>query len=82
MGATAYQVYTFKVEGKASKQAIKTAVEKTFGVKVVAVRTNRLKTQTVRSNRTGRYAHLRGYKKAMVTLAPKQSISYFSTEKK
>ena len=82
MGATAYQVYTFKVDPQATKSAIKEAVEKTFKVKVVRVRTLTLRSRINRSGRTGRYQVARGYKKAMVTLAPKQSISYFSTENK
>lgn len=82
MGATAYQVYTFKVEPKATKEAIAAAVESNFKVKVVKVRTASVRPRLQRSHRTGRYAKKTGYKKAFVTLAPKQSISYFSTENK
>lgn len=82
MGATAYQVYTFKVDAAASKGAIAEAVEKTFKVNVVKVRTIRQATRSVRLGRTGKYKTVRGFKKALVTLAPKQTISYFSTDKK
>lgn len=82
MGATAYQVYTFKVDPKATKAAIAEAVAKTFKVKVVSVRTTSIRPRTSRSYRTGRHLVSRGFKKAMVVLAPKQTISYFETKSK
>jgi large subunit ribosomal protein L23 len=60
------QVLTFKVDKKASKTAIKGAVEEIFNVKVAAVRTIQYDGKVKRRGRIeGRRA---GFKKAYVTL--------------
>jgi large subunit ribosomal protein L23 len=76
------QVYTFKVNPEASKEEIKTTIESSFKVNVVAVRTVSRRGLLKRSYRTGKYSRQRGGKLAYVTLAPKQTINYFSTESK
>lgn len=67
--------YTFEVAMGASKQQVKDAVEKAFGVQVVQVNT-----MTVRdkSRRYGpRVVPARQWKKAIVTLAPGDTITIF-----
>ena len=60
------QVLTFKVDTKASKPAIKAAIEEIFNVKVAAVRTVQYAGKAKRRGRQeGRRAH---WKKAYVTL--------------
>ncbi len=59
-------VYTFKVAKTATKDQIKTAIEKAFGVKVVGVNTLNTKSK---KRRVGRYPGMtKTYKKAIVTL--------------
>ena len=65
-------VYTFKVVKDATKDEIKTAVEKAFNVKVEKV--NTLNTSSKRK-RVGKYAgRTKTYKKAIVTLAEGSTI--------
>lgn len=64
--------YTFKVDPKANKTEIKTAIEKIFKVKVVSIQTINEK---VKKRRVGRYTGLTNRsKKAIVTLAEGQTI--------
>jgi large subunit ribosomal protein L23 len=67
--------YTFRVDDRAHKFEIKDAVEKAFGVEVVKVRTSKVrakpKRRGVHSGRT------RSWKKAVVELAPGESIELF-----
>jgi large subunit ribosomal protein L23 len=64
--------YVFKVDPKATKFEIKSAVENIFKVKVVDVNTINAKTK---KKRVGRYSGLTNrYKKAVVTLAAGQTI--------
>jgi large subunit ribosomal protein L23 len=65
--------YLFRVDSKANKLEIKSAVESLFGVKVTQVNTmHRLgKRKRERSMQYGRTAH---WKRAVVTLAKDQSI--------
>ncbi|MGB0383631.1 MAG: 50S ribosomal protein L23 [Ardenticatenaceae bacterium] len=67
--------YTFEVNKKANKRQIKEAVEKIFDVEVVNVRTIIIKGKNKRWGRT-RY-QTSSIKKAMVTLAEGDSITYF-----
>jgi large subunit ribosomal protein L23 len=68
------QVLAFRVANKASKHAIKAAVEKIFKVKVDQVRVINCHGKTVRRGRTlGRKPD---YKKAYVTLKPGQQVDY------
>lgn len=70
--------YTFFVDVNSNKTAIKQAVEKMFGVKVVSVNTINVKPK---KKRVGRYE---GYttrkKKAIIKLAEGQKINLFGEE--
>ena len=68
-------VYTFEVAKEANKVEIKKAIEEIFGVKVVAVRTVNVHRK---AKRVQRYEGFKpAYKKAIVKLAPGQTISVF-----
>lgn len=67
--------YTFEVAKDANKVEIKNAVEKIFNVKVVAVRTINVQRKAKRMQRYQGFKP--GYKKAIVKLAPGQSIDAF-----
>jgi large subunit ribosomal protein L23 len=73
--------YTFVVAIEANKFQIREAVEKTFNVKVRAVNTLIVKQKAksrVASRRGGRIkGHEASWKKAIVTLAPGDSIDLF-----
>jgi len=64
--------YTFEVADDASKITIKDAVERLFAVTVTKVNTVRIPGRLKR--RGAYYYQARGYKKAIVTLAPGQKI--------
>lgn len=69
--------YTFKVALKANKIQIRQAVEAMFNVHVVAVNTMRMPGKKRRLHRRGaapRTLEAREWKKAIVTLAPGESI--------
>lgn len=67
--------YTFRVNDRARKTQISSAVEEIFGVSVLSVRTSRVrpkpKRRGVHSGKT------RGWKKAIVELAPGDQIELF-----
>jgi large subunit ribosomal protein L23 len=66
---------TFKVHIDASKEDVKKAVSSVFNVKVLDVRTVRLKGKT---KRMGRFVGRRpNWKKAIVQLAQGEKIAYF-----
>lgn len=67
--------YTFIVPLKANKVEIRQAVEQLFKVKVLAVNTLRVMGKTKRMGRT--QGKRPDYKKAIVKLAPGQSIAFF-----
>jgi large subunit ribosomal protein L23 len=70
--------YSFEVADHANKIEIKKAIEMVFGVRVAGVRT-----QVVRGNlrRVGQYYGRRpGWKKAIVTLHPDDSIDLYGEE--
>jgi large subunit ribosomal protein L23 len=68
--------YSFATDVKASKDKIKSAIEFLFGVKVISVNTN---TPPCKYRRVGKFIGNRSrYKKAIVTLAPGNSINLFS----
>jgi large subunit ribosomal protein L23 len=73
--------YTFEVVREANKFQIREAVEKAFGVKVMAVNTLNVKPKAksrTASRRGGRITgHEAGWKKAIVTLAPGDRIDLF-----
>ncbi len=67
--------YTFEVDPKATKPAIKAAIETLFDVKVTAVKTQNPPRKT---RRVGKFfGHRPLYKRAVVTLAPGDSITLF-----
>ncbi len=67
--------YTFRVDDRAHKFEIKDAVEKAFGVEVVKVRTSKVRSKPKRRGvDTGR---TRSWKKAVVELAPGETIELF-----
>ena len=67
--------YSFEVAPKASKLQIKRAVEEAFSVKVLGVNTMNLKGKRKRFG--PRETKRRAWKKAVVTLAPGNSITIF-----
>ena len=69
------QEYTFEVHTDASKPQIRAAIEQLFGVKVTGVWTSQQRGKEKRMGRTvGRRPN---WKKAIVTLAPGDSIPVF-----
>jgi large subunit ribosomal protein L23 len=67
--------YTFEVAPHATKPDIKAAIEELFDVKVVQVNTHN---PPRKKKRTGRFVGFRPhYKRAIVTLAPGDSITLF-----
>lgn len=71
--------YTFEVAPQAAKGEIADAVEKIFGVHVVKVNTMKVngKLKRLRTTVPGR---TRSWKKAIVTLAPGESIEIFAQQ--
>ena len=67
--------YSFEVAPKASKLQIKRAVEEAFSVKVLGVNTMNVKGKRKRFG--PRPSTRRSWKKAVVTLAPGNSITIF-----
>lgn len=67
--------YTFAVDVNANKIQIKNAIEEIYSVKVVAVRTINVHRKAKRVQRYEGYKS--AYKKAIVRLAPGQTISSF-----
>jgi large subunit ribosomal protein L23 len=69
------QEYTFEVHTDATKPQIRSAIEQLFGVKVTGVWTSQQRGKEKRMGRTvGRRPN---WKKAIVTLAPGDSIPVF-----
>lgn len=67
--------YTFEVHPQASKPEIKSAVEELFDVKVIGVSTHN---PPRKKRRMGRFmGHRAAYKRAVVTLAPGETITLF-----
>lgn len=70
--------YVFKVSKSATKNAIKSAIEECFGVKVLSVNIINVQGHFKRQGRTGGYTS--AWKKAIVTLtANSKSIEYFES---
>jgi large subunit ribosomal protein L23 len=67
--------YTFRVDDRAHKTQIAHAVEEIFDVKVAAVRTAKVRPKPKR--RGLRLGRTRGWKKAIVQLAPGERIELF-----
>lgn len=70
-------VYTFVVDPRASKPEISDAIESIFGVTVGKVNTLNRKGKTTRNRRTGQTGKRPDAKRAIVTLAPGDSIELF-----
>ena len=68
--------YTFRVHPEAHKTQIRQAVESTFGVHVVAVRTVSVKSKPKRRGNTR--GHRRAWKKAIVQVRPEDEIPIFA----
>ncbi len=67
--------YTFRVDDRAHKTQIASAVEEIFDVKVAAVRTSKVR---AKPKRRGLHAgKTRAWKKAVVQLAPGERIELF-----
>jgi large subunit ribosomal protein L23 len=67
--------YSFTVDVKADKNSIKDAIEKLFSVSVISVNTLR---EPIKTRRVGKFIGKKAqYKRAIVTLAPDDSITYF-----
>jgi large subunit ribosomal protein L23 len=67
--------YSFAVDSKADKVAVKYAVEKLFDVKVVSVNTSLL---PLRKRRVGKFIGKKArYKRAIVKLASEDTITLF-----
>lgn len=69
--------YTFQVARRATKDDIKKAIEKSFGVHVTGVFTNIIKGTRVRNTRIGRVTTDLTYKKARVALKKGEKIDMF-----
>ncbi len=67
--------YTFRVDDRAHKTQIARAVEEVFDVRVVAVRTARVRPKPKRRGLHG--GRTRGWKKAVVQLAPGDRVELF-----
>lgn len=70
-------VYTFVVHPDSSKPEIRDAVTSIFNVTVVKVNTLNRKGKATRNRRTGMVGHRPDRKRALVTLAPGDSIDLF-----
>ena len=74
-GRAPTRLYTFEVHPDANKIDIRKAVEKLFNVKVVSVSTQRVRGKPRRVGTSQGYT--RGWKKAVVRLAPNQTIEIY-----
>jgi large subunit ribosomal protein L23 len=75
IGREEQNLVTFAVDPRATKHEIRRAVEQLFDVRVVAVRTMRMRGKT---RRVGRFLGRKpAWKKAIVKLAPGQAIEFF-----
>ena len=67
--------YSFAVDKKANKTSIKVAIEELFDVKVISVNTS---LRPVKRRRVGKFIGRKTqHKKAIVTLAPENSITFY-----
>ena len=67
--------YAFEVSTEATKHQVKWAVEEAFGVRVIKVNTMNMRGKRKRYG--PRYTGMKSWKKAIVTLAPGDSITIF-----
>ncbi len=73
--------YTFWVSRNADKAGIKSEIARTFGVKVVSIKTTKIGSETGRNARGNKYAKV-GSKKAVVILKDGDKIDIFEESKK
>lgn len=73
--------YTFQVNLEANKFEIKKAVEKTFNVNVLDIKTIILKGKTKRAGKKRLEVKKSPTKKAIITLKPEQKIDIFEVNK-
>ena len=67
--------YSFAVDKRATKLSIKAAIEELFDVKVVSVNTS---LRPLKRRRVGKFIGEKArHKRAIVTLAPENSITFF-----
>jgi large subunit ribosomal protein L23 len=71
------KIYTFEVNSDADKTAIKKEVEKTFGVKVISVKTMIQHGKNYRTGKRWMIARKSDWKKALVEIQPDKSIDLF-----
>ena len=70
--------YSFVVDPKADKNAVKSAIEQLFDVKVISVNTSLL---PLKKRRVGKFIGKKArYKRAIVKLASEDSISLFEED--
>jgi large subunit ribosomal protein L23 len=70
--------YSFAIDPKATKVEVKQAIEKLFDVSVISVNTSLL---PLKKRRVGKFIGNKSrYKRAIVKLAPEDSISLFEEE--
>lgn len=74
--------YTFLVARGVTKAKIKEAIEKSFDVKVRAVRTKHVHGKTRRRGAKRLLVSMSNVTKAVIKLAPKDKISLFETKEK
>jgi len=67
--------YTFEVDARANKRQIKEAVEQVFSVEVISVNVMNVRGKQRRWGRI--VGRTQDWKKAVVTLAPNNSIQFF-----
>ena len=66
------EVHTFKIQKRANKELVKQALHKLYGVKAEKVRVLNVPSRMKRLRMD--YSRVPGWKKAIVTLAPGQSL--------
>lgn len=80
--AEEHNEYTFLVARGATKAKIKEGIEKSFGVKVLGVRTKHVHGKTRRRGAKRLLVSMPVLTKAVVKLRPKDKISLFETKEK
>jgi large subunit ribosomal protein L23 len=79
LGTTKSQRYTFIVDSRATKNAVKAAVKAVFGVDVVRITTVKSKSDTRRTGRRRLPRVVTPVKKAVIEVKSGQTIKQFET---
>lgn len=82
MRLTKNGMFTFIVDKKARKEAIKKTIEGKFNVNVLSVATMNFKNEQKQQRSRKGFFEIAGFKKAIVTLKEGQKIALFETERK